>query len=293
MPNLFFSIIIPTYNRADFIGKTIQSVLTQTYLNFELIVVDDGSTDNTEEIILSINDQRIRYFKKENAERGAARNFGAKKAKGEYINFFDSDDLAYSNHLATAVDLIKSKKKPDVFALHYDIKNKDNQIIRIGTSFKSINKQIINGNLLSCNGVFLRKEIALNHPFSEIRELSASEDYLLWLELAANYTFSFSNIKTSAIIEHDARSVLSIQKDSLIKRKELMLKMALENKSIVKTYSNQLNKLKTNTYSYIALHLAMANCKKKSLNYLLKSIIQSPTFIFKKRFFVIVKHLLF
>lgn len=292
MSKILFSIVIPTYNRADFIDKTIQSLLKQTYLNFEIIVIDDGSTDNTEEVVKAIKDNRIRYYKKENAERGAARNFGAYKAKGNYINFFDSDDLAYSNHLETAYDVILDNN-PNVFALHYDIKNTDNQIIRKGTPFKNINTQLIDGNLLSCNGVFVKKEIALKHPFSELRELSASEDYLLWLQLAANYTFKHCNTKTSAILEHDARSVLNINKEVLIKRKQLMLQMALEDEAINNYYANSLNSLKINTYSYISLHLVMAGYKKDGFKYLLKSLKSSPSFILKKRFFAIIKHLIF
>ena len=100
---ILFSIIIPTYNRASLIKETINSVLLQDYPNFEIIIVDDGSTDDTENIVKSIEDSRINYHKKTNAERGAARNFGIKLAKGEYITFLDSDDILYVNHLTNWV----------------------------------------------------------------------------------------------------------------------------------------------------------------------------------------------
>ena len=67
MSNILFSVIVPTYNKESFIVKTIQSVLSQTYLNFELIIVDDGSTDNTEQVVKKIQDKRIKYYKKKNA----------------------------------------------------------------------------------------------------------------------------------------------------------------------------------------------------------------------------------
>jgi len=86
------SIIIPTYNRGGLIINTINSVLNQTYLNWELIIVDDGSTDNTKEIIASVNDSRIKYIYRENKGPSAARNTGIKNANGEYIAFLDSDD---------------------------------------------------------------------------------------------------------------------------------------------------------------------------------------------------------
>jgi len=87
------SVIIPTYNRAQLVTKAIDSVLSQTYKDFEIIVVDDGSTDNTEEVVGSFKDSRIHYIRhKENRGGSAARNTGIKASKGEYIAFLDSDD---------------------------------------------------------------------------------------------------------------------------------------------------------------------------------------------------------
>lgn len=89
-----FTIIIPSYNRAALITETIQSVRNQIFIDWECVVVDDGSTDRTREVIESISkeDNRIRYIYQENAERSAARNNGIRNAKGEYICFLDSDD---------------------------------------------------------------------------------------------------------------------------------------------------------------------------------------------------------
>lgn len=100
------SVIIPTYNRADFIEKAIQSVLNQTYSNFEIIVIDDGSTDNSAQIIkkLAEKDHRIRYYKLEvNSGVSIARNKGLSLARGKYIAFLDSDDIALAHWLKTGV----------------------------------------------------------------------------------------------------------------------------------------------------------------------------------------------
>src|SRR5690242_17185435 len=120
-----FSIVIPTYNRAHLIGKTIQSALQQDFKDFEILVVDDGSKDNTGDVVKSFTDPRVQYFKKENAERGAARNYGVARAKGKYINFFDSDDLMYPNHLSVANELIGSIGSPEFFHLGYDYQIED------------------------------------------------------------------------------------------------------------------------------------------------------------------------
>lgn len=288
----FFSIIIPTYNRAGFIGKTIESLLNQTFTNFEIIVVDDGSTDNTEKIVKNVPDKRIRYFKKENGERGAARNFGTRQAAGHYLNFFDSDDLAYPHHLETAKQLIEKQRHPEVIALGYDIKNEQGKIIRKRTPFKNINRQLAHGNLLSCNGVFVKKEIAKQFPFNENRKLAGSEDYLLWLQLAARSPIYFSNTATSEIVEHANRSVLFINAKKLIERKELFLQLVLENDAITSYYKSDIKTIKSNTFSYIALHLIMGGHKKTGINYLLKTLRCNLLFCTKKRFFAIVKHLL-
>ena len=87
------SIIIPTYNREQLLGRAIKSVLAQTYQDFELIIVDDGSTDNTERLVKSFNSEKTRYIRhRKNKGPAAARNTGIRSAKGDYIAFQDSDD---------------------------------------------------------------------------------------------------------------------------------------------------------------------------------------------------------
>ena len=96
-----FSIILPTYNRAHRINRAIESILEQRYSDWELIIVDDASTDNTEEVIQPyLSDLRIRYLKNEtNQERCVSRNIGIYTAKGDYICFLDSDDYHLPHHL--------------------------------------------------------------------------------------------------------------------------------------------------------------------------------------------------
>lgn len=103
------SIIIPTYNRAWTIGITIQSALNQTYKNTEIIIVDDGSNDNTRNIVMEFG-SRISYFFKENAGCSSARNFGINKSKGKYVAFLDSDDFWYENKLEKQVYFLETHK---------------------------------------------------------------------------------------------------------------------------------------------------------------------------------------
>ena len=112
----YFSVVIPTYKRAHSIKRAIESILNQTFLDFEIIVVDDASPDNTEKIVRSIKDPRIVYLKNEtNQERCVSRNRGISVAKGKYICFLDSDDYHLSNHLQDLYDIIQQKEEPVAF----------------------------------------------------------------------------------------------------------------------------------------------------------------------------------
>jgi len=114
MSNPFFSVIIPSYNRAHLISKTIDFVLRQTYRDFELIIIDDASTDNTEAVVREFNDSRVIYYKNEkNLERSASRNKGIKLAKGTFVCFCDSDDHWHQNHLSVIKEAIISNAHRD------------------------------------------------------------------------------------------------------------------------------------------------------------------------------------
>ena len=101
------SVIIPTYNRAGLIARSAKSVLNQTYKNLELIIVDDGSTDNTEEVVKTLDDERVIYIKQTNQGACAARNNGIDHAKGEFIAFQDSDDVWHEDKLEKQIKCLR------------------------------------------------------------------------------------------------------------------------------------------------------------------------------------------
>lgn len=109
------SIIIPSYNASKYISDTVQSLIDQSFTNWELIIVDDGSRDNSKEIIskFSETDSRIKYFFQENAGVSAARNHGIKRASGKYITFLDADDYLLSHNLQRKVDLLDADETID------------------------------------------------------------------------------------------------------------------------------------------------------------------------------------
>jgi teichuronic acid biosynthesis glycosyltransferase TuaG len=115
--NLLVSIIMPAYNAERYILSSIQSVINQSFQNWELIIIDDGSTDNTAKIVKSIQevDDRIVYFYQQNKRLGAARNSGFKIAKGNWIAFLDSDDLWKPSKLELQVDFVEKNQVDVVF----------------------------------------------------------------------------------------------------------------------------------------------------------------------------------
>jgi glycosyltransferase involved in cell wall biosynthesis len=291
---MLISIVVPTYNRAGFILKTINSLLNQQNNNFEIIVVDDGSTDDTSDVMRNVTDPRVQYHKKSNAERAAARNYGARLARGSYINFFDSDDIAYPNHIEDAMQAIRNLSTPEVFHLGYDVKDANGNLIREAAVWPAtINGRLINGNHLSCNGVFIRQDIVAAFPFNETRKLSASEDYELWLRLAARFPFHCVNTITSTVVNHEFRSVVRINKENLVSRIQILEEELQKDRSFIEVYGSQFSVFKAYLNIYMALHLAMAGYPKAiSLRYLQTAILLRPQVLASYRFMAALKNIL-
>jgi glycosyltransferase involved in cell wall biosynthesis len=292
MPNsdLMFSIVIPTYNRANFILKTVESYLQQDYSNFEIIVVDDGSTDSTKKEVLAIKDKRVNYCYMQNSERGAARNFGVRLAKGDYINFCDSDDYVYKNHLTFACNFIV-EEKPSVFHTGYNIISND-KIEFTENPSGVLNEFILKGNILALSGVFVKREIALKYPFVEKRGLAGSEDWLQWLVLSANYDILGSEEVTSAYVLHGDNSMFLANGENTSKRISLLKKSLEENVSFQNRYGSKMPVVSGSGDLLIALDFALEKQKGKSLRFLVQSLFSDPSLIFSRRVFAVLKYLL-
>lgn len=291
--DIFFSIIIPTYNRASFIKETVDSVLMQRYNFYEVVIIDDGSTDDTESIIKQIGSPVIRYQKIENSERGAARNYGVKIARGDYVTFLDSDDQLYPDYLLRASICLKKYSNPVFYHQGYEVKTVDNRIIRKSPEIISNQFEfLVKGNPLSCLGVFLRRDQALLHPFIEDRNLSGSEDWELWLRMVANFGIYSDKTVCASLILHNDRSVLNIDEERLLTRKNLALHYAFKDPMVVKIFGKYRNKMEAFCDTYISLHLALIGENRSSLKYLIQAIRNYPFCIFERRFLAIIKYLI-
>ncbi|MGZ3650017.1 MAG: glycosyltransferase family 2 protein [Bdellovibrionota bacterium] len=289
-----FSVIIPTFNRAQLVLNTVRSALDNEGKGFEVIVVDDGSTDETESLLQTIHDPRLRYVKKDNGERASARNFGAAQARGEYLNFFDSDDRMLPSHLIEAEKCVQSLGHPEVFALGYRVENSRGKLSRTVQRLPDpMNLEFIRGNPLGCNPVFVRRDIFADLPFKEDRDLAGSEDILLWLQLAARYPFRFWPSVTSVLLDHDSRSVYGYSEAALEARNETLLRYLETDPVFMNCYGPHLNQIRAQRHIYTAVHLAVAGFHFLPLKHLaiaarlkLRSLFQAGTAGTLKRVFL-------
>lgn len=290
----FFSIVMPCYNRADTIGEVVAAVLRQEYPHFELLIVDDGSRDNLREAVAAIADPRVQYFYKENGERGAARNYGAQRAKGQYINFFDSDDEMYPNHLQVVKDFVAAQGMVEVVHTGYERLDEQGRLIAEMYAWPTdTNEALLYDNPLACNTVFVRRDVAQANPFVEDRRLASAEDWELWLRLACQYQFHPVRQKTFCLREHSGRSLNTIAPETVRQRDELFGQLVQANPAFAKRFPGHGGQFMADRYTFIALMLALSKQHRgQALHYLWGAVQQDPTVLWRRRFLASVKHLL-
>jgi glycosyltransferase involved in cell wall biosynthesis len=286
-----FSIVIPTYNRAHLIGKTIGSILKQEFQQYEVLVIDDGSTDNTEEVVkqFSATSTHIQYIRKTNGERGAARNYGARLSKGSYINFFDSDDLMLGNHLTTAVVMMQTQ--PEFFHLGYDHRLEDGTLLGKQTDMgEDLQHTILFDNKLSCNGVFIRKDIAIQFPFEEDRVLASSEDWHLWIRLICRFDLPCSKEITSTVVNHDYRSLKTIATDKLVARDLLLIDLLRKDDVVSKVYGKSFNRFVAERFTFFMLRFSEQRIGNEVFRWARRAAAVYLPIIFSKRFIASIKN---
>ena len=181
-----FSIVIPCYNREKFLTRSITSILSQKFPIWKLVVVDDGSTDNTKEVVASFNDPRISYIYQENAERSAARNKGIAHSTGEWICFLDSDDEYQPDYLQELAKFIENQK-PSPGLIATGLITQQGQITK-KKAFLALQKNVleeIGSKFLIPTQVCVHRSVLEKDQF-DVR-FRLWEDTHLWLRIAAQY----------------------------------------------------------------------------------------------------------
>ena len=241
------SVIIPTYNRAEQALKAIESAINQSYTDFEVLVCDDGSTDNTEERVKSVQDSRIIYLKQKNKGPGAARNLGLRNAKGEIIAFLDSDDLWLPNHLEYIAEFFKIYPEAGMAYTQNDIiYAEDTRRKPVNYKYKRIEiphtekkegfwlyDGLVFGRYLEscisatpCTAV-RKKVFEETGMFNE--ELSSSQDYEMWLRISNKYRIGAIR-KPTVLVLAQAKSISETTTPERVNKNKIRLFNSIKEK---------------------------------------------------------------
>ena len=221
----YFSIIIPSYNRAKFLLDAIAGVLSQDFTNFELLVIDDGSVDDTKEVVLGmqLTDNRLHYYYQQNSERAIARNRGVELAKGKFLIFLDSDDrFATPNYLTTLYSYIQ--KEHEAIGLYFcgayiDYGDRKEMTKSIPTSSLSNFDFFILESVIPAR-VCLSKEIMNHYQFDP--DCIVVEDTVLWTAIMQDYPITYIPYYGVTYQIHEGNSVnISKQNAYLLRLKGL------------------------------------------------------------------------
>jgi glycosyltransferase involved in cell wall biosynthesis len=203
-----FSVVIPLYNKELSIKNTIQSVIDQRFPDFEIIVVNDGSTDESENIVRNIKDQRIRLINQKNKGVSAARNRGIAESNEEWIAFLDGDDIWKANHLEEIMVMIKTFPEGDIYATSYEYSDKrkvlssvdKREIFKVKNYFQKVMEQgLLWSSVVAINRYCLDQVNGFNEA------LKYGEDTELWTQLAESFQIIKSN-KVTAVYRIDAEN---------------------------------------------------------------------------------------
>lgn len=213
--NPIVSVIVPTFNQGYFLREAINSVLAQTLLEWELIIVDNFSIDSTSEIVSSFADSRIRYNRFRNhGVIGRSRNFGVSLARAPFIAFLDSDDTWAPEKLESCIGVLNNESA-DVVCHSETWKgpNYQSRLVHYGPTNRSTFKNLVlRGNCLSTSATLMSKKKFLDVAgFREDAQINTAEDYDLWIRLAqagANFTFLRKNLGVWRV--HEAGSSRSL-----------------------------------------------------------------------------------
>lgn len=284
------SVIIPTYNKAQYIRECVDSVLFQTVRDIEIIVVDDGSTDNTKEM-LAAYERKIRYIYQENRERAAARNNGILHAKGEYVAFLDSDDTWLPRHLELCLETL-NKASLDTglcYSLYYLV---DKQ----GREFSKFKEKPFKGEVLrdmvskfssgGCNSssCLIKKEIfAQAGYFNENKELSFSgEDWEMWVRIAAITRFAATGAYTVKVRSYKTNMLLDVEKQA--KSMTKALDVVYQNPGILPKIRELKRRAYSSLYVIIAMNYYAAGQMAASRRYLKSAFLNFPLSLFLNRY---------
>lgn len=178
------SVIMPVHNCEKYINESIQSILHQTFSDFELIVIDDVSIDKTVDIVEGLKDPRIHLIKKEkNSGISDSLNLGMKIAKGKYIARMDGDDISVPERFEKQVKFLDAHPDVALCSSWYKLIHERYYVAEVPSEHEDIKIGLLSKNVISHPGAMLRKDFLMKHGFKYIKEMEPAEDYYLWTEM--------------------------------------------------------------------------------------------------------------
>ncbi|MFM8431287.1 MAG: glycosyltransferase family 2 protein [Bacteroidota bacterium] len=271
-PAPFFSFVTATFNRAEFLPRLIQSMKIQTFADFEILIIDDGSTDNTLKILndISKDEVRLRFIHQENMERGAARNNGISNAKGRYVVFVDSDDTFDANHLELLHQNIIRLDFPDFICNKFDVitgsKVKNPKICGLKPGWYDY-RLLLDGNVLGMYHAVRRDNAGLK-PFEQDRAYAILEDWMFNFENLRNNRIYVTDDITYHLHDHPERSMRSNHSE-IIRIKMKAIDWII---SRTRLTSDEISKLKSQGDFFAAVHFRLAGDFTAAMFHLRKSL---------------------
>ena len=292
----FFTVVIPTYNRADLLPLSIDSVLQQTYQDFEIIVVDNFSSDNTQHVMQDyLRDPRIRYCRNDqNMERAYSRNVGFRHAKGAFLTLLDSDDVMYSTCLEDAKAFSSEHPEKRVFHNLYETIDHAGRSVK-QKRFEPISnqyKQICQSNFLSCIGVFLSSDVYQQFFFTEDLKMIGSEDYEIWFRVLGHFEVGRINKVNCGVREHLGRSVYTSMYDNLEYQRQELVHLIESSEIYRLIYKEYIGYVNANYYYHQAMYSLYKNERKLAWGQFCLTVTKGHGFLFSRRFFGFIKNYL-
>jgi len=284
MVNPLVSIIVPNYNYGRFISETLRSILRQTFTDYEVIVIDDGSTDNSRDVVdhmASDFGERLTYIYQNNQGVSAARNKGIKTARGQYIAFIDADDIWLIDTLGKLVNFLENN--PNISMVYGNTEFFDsstykslgfdhgNNSLKIPYTGKCIDQLFIRGNFIPIMTTLTRREVFNSIGFFDVR-FRVGEDLDMWLRLTASYEIGYINEVLCRVRRHGNNLTFNYLED--IKVEIIRTRKVLRMNPRLKEFLGEdiITKKWYLAYYHLGMQLILKSDRKKGRRWLKKAL---------------------
>ncbi|MET0636012.1 MAG: glycosyltransferase [Chitinophagaceae bacterium] len=296
----FFTVIIPTYNRADLIVHSIESVINQTFNDFEIIVIDNKSTDDT----VSRLQPYLKYdffslvVQERNYERARSRNKGFELARGKYVTLLDSDDILYPNCFADAVEYLNQNPDRKFFHCNYQIIDQTGRTLYKGSGKKPRNpfRELAMGNYISNIGLFMEQPVIKKIRVDETPVLIGMEDYDFILRVLYEVkSIGYIDKVNCGVLQHPGRTVMVQDLPIIEDRVRYFLKKNLSSELFEHDFRSFRNSFVSSNMLYLCGAAAVRGLTFKAIGYWFNSGAANVRDIFTikywRHFLVIIKNM--